>query len=232
LNKGRIRDALTATQTYKGVTGDMVFDPNCKNIAPLFLAHVHNGTIDYRRITMEKPYARVGENGVQYTGPPLPDQQTSSLKIAVFGPHADDLVHAPEIQHVLNSVNVSGKSFTLLAIPSDAAWGKASADLVKAVYQEHVLAMIALDRASSHLAEQIAVKSFVPVVAISSDRALTSTNIPWIFRLPEGTPFLQALRTLSSAIEQAGPNRASIRAELASGKSLSGMSFQDTGDLK
>src|SRR5271167_2187522 len=32
LNRGRIRDALTATETYKGVTGDMVFDPNCKNI--------------------------------------------------------------------------------------------------------------------------------------------------------------------------------------------------------
>ncbi len=43
-----------------------------------------------------------------------------------------------------------------------------------------------------HLAEQIAVKSFIPVVAISSDRALTTTNIPWIFRLPEGTPIERA----------------------------------------
>ena len=55
LNKGRIRDALTVTEAYKGVTGDMVFDPNCKNIAPLFLAHVQDGMIQYRRITMEKP---------------------------------------------------------------------------------------------------------------------------------------------------------------------------------
>jgi hypothetical protein len=31
----------------------MVFDPNCKNIAPLFLAHLQNGMIQYRRITME-----------------------------------------------------------------------------------------------------------------------------------------------------------------------------------
>jgi len=232
LNKGRIRDALAATQAYKGVTGEMVFDPNCKNIAPLFLAHVHNRAIAYRRITMEKPYARVGETGVQYSGPRLPEQQSTSLKIAVFGPHADELVRAPEIQHALNSVNGPGKSFDLIAIPSDAAWGKASAVLVKAVYQDHIVAMIALDRPSSHLAEQIAVKSFVPVVAISSDRALTSTNIPWIFRLPEGTPFPQALRTLFSAIEQAGPNRASIRDQLASGKSLSGVSFQDTGDPK
>jgi branched-chain amino acid transport system substrate-binding protein len=231
LNKGRIRDALTATQTYKGVTSDMVFDPNCKNIAPLFLAHVRNGTIDYRRITMEKPYARVGENGVQYAGPSLPNQNASTLQIGVFGPHADQLVRSPETVRMLSAFNSTGRHLSLVAIPSESSWGKASDDLVKAVYQEHVLALIALDRPSSHLAEQIAVKSFVPVVAISSDRALTSTNIPWIFRLPEGTPLQQALRCLSAAIEQAGPNRASIRESLASGRPLGGVRFESTGEL-
>src|SRR5579871_1033185 len=37
LNRGRIRDALIGLTSYKGVTGDMIFDPNCKNIAALFL---------------------------------------------------------------------------------------------------------------------------------------------------------------------------------------------------
>jgi branched-chain amino acid transport system substrate-binding protein len=232
LNKGRIRDALTATQTYKGVTGDMVFDPNCKNIAPLFLAHVRNGTIDYRRITMEKSYARVGENGVQYAGPSLHDEQATTLKIGVFGPHAEELIRSPETVRMLSAFNDTGRHLSLIAIPSETSWGKASDDLVKAVYQEHVLALIALDRPSSHLAEQIAVKSFIPVVAISADRALTSTNIPWIFRLPQGTPLQQALRCLSAAIEQAGPNRASIRDLLASGKPLAGARFESTGELK
>jgi ABC-type branched-subunit amino acid transport system substrate-binding protein/phosphoribosylcarboxyaminoimidazole (NCAIR) mutase len=232
LNKGRIRDALTATQTYKGVTGDMVFDPNCKNIAPLFLAHVRRGAIEFRRITMEKAYARVGENGVQYAGPAISDDQTSSLKIAIFGPHADQLIRAPETVRLLNAFNATGKHLSLIAIPSGASWGKASTELVNAIYQEHVLAVIALDRLSSHLAEQIAVKSFVPVVAISSDRALTSTNIPWIFRLPEGTPLQQALRCLSTAIKQAGPNRAGIRDLLASGKPLEGIHFEPTGEPK
>jgi branched-chain amino acid transport system substrate-binding protein len=54
LNKGRIRDALSTTQIYQGVTGDRGFGPNCNNGAPLFLAHVHNGAIQYRR-TMEIP---------------------------------------------------------------------------------------------------------------------------------------------------------------------------------
>jgi branched-chain amino acid transport system substrate-binding protein len=232
LNKGRIRDALTGIENYRGVTGDMVFDPNCKNIAPLFLARVHDGTISYRRITMEKAYARVGENGVDYAGPALPDQKSGDLKIGVFGPHAEEVAKSPEVVRALRSANQDGSSLSLVAIPSESFWGKASDDLVKAVYQDHVLALIALDRDSSHLAEQIGVKAFVPVVAISSDRALTSTNVPWIFRLPEGTPVEQALRSVSAAIVQAGPNRGSIRELLASGAPVAGIRFDANGEVK
>jgi len=232
LNKGRIRDALTGLTSYKGVTGDMIFDPNCKNIAPMFLAHVHDGKITYRRITMEKAYAQVGEDGVQYSGPPIANQSESDLKIGVFGPHADAVIQSPEIAQLLSRPNGSGKTFSLIAIPSEAAWGKASNDLVNAVYKDRVLALIALDRASSHLAEQIAVKAFVPVVAISSDRTLTSTNIPWIFRLPGGTSLEEAVKCLSVAIAQAGPNRAGLREVLSSGKALAGIRFESTGEMK
>ena len=231
LNRGRIRDALTGIENYKGVTGDMVFDPNCKNIAPLFLARVHNGSIEYRRITMEKPYARVGEDGVQYAGPRLAEEKTGSLQIGVFGPRADEIVHSAEVIGLLRAINGKGQHISLIGIPSQLSWGKASDELVKAVYQDHALALIALDRPSSHLAEQIAVKSFIPVVAISSDRALTTTNIPWIFRLPEGTPIEQALRSLTEAIHRAGPNREKIRNLLASGKPMAGASFESTGEL-
>jgi ABC-type branched-subunit amino acid transport system substrate-binding protein len=232
LNKGRIRDALTALTSYKGVTGDLIFDPNCKNIAPLFLAGVHDGQLTYRRITMEKPYAEVGEGGVEFSGPSTSDQSAKDLRIGVIGPHADELVQSSKISKLVSSLNTNGKVFSLVAIPSEAAWGKASNDLVNAVYQDHVLAVIALERASSHLAEQIAVKSFVPVVAISADRALTSTNIPWIFRLPQGDSLEDALKCLSAAIAQAGPNRFSIRDILASGKPLAGVRFDSTGEVK
>ncbi len=230
LNKGRIRDALTGTSTYRGVTGDMVFDPNSKNIAPLFLAHVHNGKVEYRRITMEKPYARVEENGVQYTGPSLPDDQSGDLRIGVFGPHASEVIHSPEVVQLLDAQNATGSRLSLIAIPSDTSWGKASNDLVESVYRDHTLALITLDRPSSHLAEQIAVKSFVPVMAISSDRSLTTTNIPWIFRLPEGTPVTQALRCLAAAIRQSGPNRDRIRELLSSGISLADIRFNPAGE--
>ena len=232
LNKGRIRDALTGLPSYKGVTGDMTFDPNCKNIAPLYLARVHDGQIAYRRITMEKPYAQVGEGGVEFSGPSTSDQRAKDLKIGVFGPHADQIASSPEISKFVTSLATGDKTFSLVAVPSETAWGKASNDLVNAVYQDHVLALIALDRASSHLAEQIAVKTFLPVVAISSDRALTSTNIPWIFRLPEGTTLEEAVKCVSAAISQAGANRSGIREVLASGKALAGVRFDSTGERK
>ena len=232
LNKGRIRDALTGLTNYKGVTGDMVFDPNCKNISPMFLGHVHNGQITYRRITMERAYAKVGEDGVQYSGPSASDQKAGDLKIGVFGPHADEVVRSPEIAKFLSSLNTSDTKLSLVAIPSEATWGKSSNDLVNAVYQDHVLALVALDRASSHLAEQIAVKAFVPVVAISSDRSLTSTNIPWIFRLSPGTSLEDALKCLSAAIAQSGPNRSAVREVLASGRALAGVRFESTGEAK
>src|ERR1035441_840885 len=112
LNRGRIRDALTGVESHKGVTGDMVFDPNSKNIAPLFLARVHNGSIEYRRITMEKPYARVGEDGVQYAGPALAEGKTGPLQLGVFGPRADEIVHSAEVIRLLREINGNGQGLS------------------------------------------------------------------------------------------------------------------------
>ena len=229
LNRGRIRDALTGLTSYKGVTGEMIFDPNCKNIAPLYLGHVHNGQIDYRRITMEKPYARVGEGGIHYSGPATPNVGAANLTIGVFGPHAEQAAQSLELLALLKGAKTPP---SLVAIPSDVPWGKASNDLVKAVYRNHVAALIALDRDSSHLAEQIGVKAFVPVIAISSDRALTSTNIPWIFRLPQGTPVEQAVSLVLNAAAQSGTSRTAIRELLSSGQSIAGIRFESTGELK
>jgi branched-chain amino acid transport system substrate-binding protein len=232
LNRGRIRDALTGVETYNGVTGNMVFDPNCKNISPMFLATVHNGQIDYRRITMEKPYARVGEDGVGYAGPATAEALDAEMKIGVFGPHADQVAASPQVARVLESLNRDNHRFSLVAVPSETSWGKASTELVRAVYDEHVLGLVTLDRASSHLAEQIAVKAFVPVVAISSDKSLTSTNIPWIFRLPQGTSLEAALRLFAGAASSAGGNRGKVRDTLASGASIGGLRFQTSGELQ
>ena len=156
----------------------------------------------YREITMEKAYARVGEDGVQYSGPKLPDQ-TSELRLAVFGPKADELVRSPVITTLLEELNrTATHRISLIGIASDVQWGKASSALVQALYDQHAIGIIATNRDSSHLAEQLGVKDFVPVIAISSDHSLTSTNIPWIFRLPDGTSPDQAIRCFAEAINK------------------------------
>lgn len=229
LNRGRIRDTLTGMTRYEGATGEMVFDPNCKNIAPLYLATVHNGAIEYRRITMQKPYAQVGEGGVSYSGPPTPDIGLSEkLNIAVLGPHADQAVSSREIPQALH--RISGRAVSLVAIPTEQSWGQASSALVKALSQDATLGVIALDRDSSHLAEQLGTKLFVPVIAISSDHMLTSTNIPWIFRVSPATHLSDAVQLFVDAVNAAGANRGKIREFLASGSKIDGVSFASNGE--
>ncbi len=230
LNRGRIRDALTGMTQYAGVTGDMEFDPNCKNISPLFLGTVRGGRIEYRRITMEKPYARVGEGGVHYAGPSTVASDSREVRIAVIGPHAGEAVNAPEIAALVRALERDGRRLILSPISTEASWGQASTALVNAAYQQAALGIIALDRNSSHLAEQIGVKGFIPIVAISSDRTLTSANVPWIFRLPDGTSLAQAVRVFADAARAAGADRASVRAYLGSGNPGGGVRFSSGGE--
>lgn len=213
LNRGLIRDALYSVERYKGVTGEMTFDPNAKNIAPLFLGKVKDGKITYRRYSMTKPYATVSEHGAEYHGPPIADASGSGSTIGIFGPGADKL-----------TAGLAQPGYRFVAVPSEAAWGKSSTDLVNLAYRDDLIGLIATDRASAHLAEQIAVKLFFPVIALSDDRNLTSTNIPWIFRLPAGTPLREAVACLRKAADRVGPNRNRIRDYLASA------AFDSTGE--
>jgi branched-chain amino acid transport system substrate-binding protein len=260
LNRARIHDALADIEHYDGVTGPMVFDPNQKNVAPMFLGTVHNGAITYRVATMEKPpavgqtpsapvgegrplfpvpsslvpvsqpYARVGEEGVDYAGPHRGDVPAGPVRIVLFGPNAAQVAQSPEVVTELAAAAAKGREWKLVPVASDQNWGAASTQLVHALMDEHALAILALDRNSSHLAEQLALKSFVPVVALSSDKALTSTNIPWIFRLPAETTPAAALRLVEAAAVRSGANPERLRDVLASGGELSGIAFLPTGE--
>jgi hypothetical protein len=204
LNRGRIRDALTGVERYKGVTGEMVFDPNAKNVAPMYLGTIEGGKAQFRRYPMEKPYARVGENGVNYSGPALADLPAGQAVIAVFGPGADRLVSA---------LDVSAR-YRVVGLNSDVPWGKAVNELVRLLQDEHTLGVIATERKAAHLALQLANKIFLPVLALADDRTLTSANIPWIFRMPAQTPLAGAMKRFVAAADQAGPNRQRLRAAL------------------
>jgi ABC-type branched-subunit amino acid transport system substrate-binding protein len=228
LNRGRIRDALTEVEGYRGVTGEMVFDPNCKNVVPLYLASVRNGKLQFRRYPMKKEYARVGEPGVEYNGPPVADAPAGPLRIGLFGPRASQA--ALELAGLLQSY--AGR-YQVVPVSSDAPWGKASEALVDLVYRQNAIGIVSTERNSSHLAEQLAIKAFVPLIALSSDRSLTSVNIPWIFRLPPETALADAVRCLIDGAERSGPNRGRLREVLASGAALAGrFEFDSRGELR
>jgi branched-chain amino acid transport system substrate-binding protein len=249
LNRARIHDALADTEEYDGVTGPMTFDPNQKNVAQMYLGTVHSGSITYKPATMEKlppappsrasdagsqqpeevPYARVGADGVEFNGPHQTAPATGPAKIIIFGKQAATLVQSPELRATLSE---GGNSWQLLPVASDQNWGAASTQLVHALMDEHALAIIALDRDAAHLAEQLALKAFVPVIALSDDRKLTSTNVPWIFRLPASTTPAQALHLIQSASANGTVSPNKLRDTLASGATINGVAFLTTGEPK
>ncbi len=252
LNRARIHDALADIEGYDGVTGHFVFDPNQKNTAPLYLGTVHNGAITYRVATVEKttathgvaasqaqpaqpekpatqtPYARVGEDGVGLAPSRATVSQDGITRVILIGPGASAIAQSPEMLAALNSVTSHAGTWTLLPIESKQNWGTASTQLVHALMDEHAQAIVALDRDSAHLSEQLALKSFVPVVALSDDRALTSADVPWIFRLPAATAPAQAMRIVVAAASCASPSN--IRDILASGKPILGVAFEPSGE--
>ena len=276
LNRARIHDALAAIEQYDGVTGPMIFDPNQKNVAPMYLGTVHNGAVTYRVATMEKqpapapqaqltpavspaapaiqtlaaqaasaplqvagkePYARVGEDGVDFAGPLGSDVPAGPVRVVLFGPNAAQVAASPEVVAALASGAAKGREWMLLPVGSDPNWKTAdwqvwaaSKDLVHAIMDEHALAIVALNSDAAHLAEQLALKTFVPVIALSGDKKLTSTNVPWIFRLPAGTAPVEALRLLETAAARSGPNAGRLRDVLASGDQLAGIAFLPTGE--
>ena len=250
LNRARIQDALANVRECDGVTGHMVFDPLLKNVAPMYLGTVHNGAITYRVAKMDKEppaqppapatqaapapsqasYARVGEDGVDYAGPHHQDLPAGPVRIVLFGPKAAQVAQLPEVQAELAAGAKKGLAWTLLPVASDQNWGAASTQLVHALMDERALAIVALDSAAAHLSEQLALKTFVPVDALSSDKKLTSTNVPWIFRLPPETTPVAALRLLEAAAVRSGANPERLRDVLASGDDISGVAFLPTGE--
>jgi branched-chain amino acid transport system substrate-binding protein len=257
LNRARIHDALANIEEFDGVTGPMVFDPNQKNVAPMYLCTVHNVVITYRVAKMDKetpapstppqaqeipaapqvPYARVGEEGVNFSGPAQHDIPAGPVRIVLFGAQAETAAQSPQVAAELATAAAQGRPWKLVPIGSEKNWSKAnwptwaaSTELVHALFDEHALAIVALDRDASHLAEQLSLKAFVPVVALSSDKSLTAINVPWIFRLPADTTPASALHLLQAATARSGFNPERLRDALASGELIAGISFQPTGE--
>ncbi|HTZ00280.1 MAG TPA: hypothetical protein VMB75_10610, partial [Rhodocyclaceae bacterium] len=150
-----------------------------------------------------------------------------AVRVVLFGPRAAEVAARPEVRAALGS---GEGRWELIPVASDQNWGAASTQLVQALFDRHAAAIVALDNASAHLAEQLALKAFVPVVATSDDRRLTSTNVPWIFRLPAAAAPEEALKVLEAAARRGGTTAVGLRDALASGGELAGVAFEQTGE--
>ncbi len=243
LNRIRIQDALDDTTQYDGVTGHMAFDPNEKNVTPMYIGTVRNGAITYRLARMGEesapkqsvaapaPYARITAADVSYAGPSLPNLPPGPIHVVLFGPQAAQLAQTPAMKTQLSRA-AQNRPWQIISVNSDQQWGAASTQLVHALWNDHALAILALDRNAAHLSEQLALKDFVPVIAVSNDKTLTSAAVPWIFRLPDGTQAAFALRLLEAAEARSGPNPQRLRDVLSSGSAISGVTFLPTGDAR
>lgn len=78
-----------------------------------------------------------------------------------------------------------GVGFRLVRRWASDPWAAGSREVIRLVYNDRVWAVIASRDGAGHIAQQIAAKAHVPVLApVSSASSLTHTGVPWIFRLP------------------------------------------------
>ncbi len=170
--------------------------------------------------------------GPAFQRPAQPDLPPGPVSIVLFGPQASRVAQSAAVQAQLVPATKNSAAWKLIPIDSDQSWGASATQLVHALMDEHALAIVALDRNAAHLSEQLALKAFVPVVALSGDKSLTEANVPWIFRLPAASTPADALRLVRTAAARGGANPERVRDVLASGAQLDGIAFLPTGELR
>jgi len=153
-----------------------------------------------------QPFSILRERQTEYVGPgrdePSPED-VSEVLIGYFGPgdpeHAQhgDLWRAAMCAVAAANRNggYRGVPFRLVAAWSDDPWGGGVKQLTRLVFEERVWAVVGgVDGSTTHLAEQIVVKSRLPLISpVSTDKSVNLANIPWMFSLAPGDHLLAPL---------------------------------------
>ncbi len=120
----------------------------------------------------------------------------TEVRIGYFGP--DDPAHPDAgdlsrtasfaIEQANQQGGYQGKPFRLIARWSASPWTGGAADVTQMVYTDGVWAILGgIDGPSTHVAEQITTKAWLPLVsASSSDRTSNAAVVPWMFSLLPG----------------------------------------------
>lgn len=154
-----------------------------------------NGIISHIH-TPAKPYKKMLDDDLSFTGiseskPVLSD--TDPVSMGLFVP---DDVNNPAGQALIKGAMLAltmanqkggyqGRPFKRVIRWADSPWSAGSQEMIRFAYQDNVVAVITYLSAASHIAEQIALKTYLPVITpVATDTTLTHARVPWIFRLP------------------------------------------------
>ena len=166
-------------------------------------------------LAQDQPYADPSRHARTYEGPGREEPDPTDLRevlIGYFGPA--DPSHpvggmlwqgaSLAIEDANRAGGYRGLPFRLLPEWSENPWQGGPAQLVHAVYADHVWAIVGgIDGATTHLAEQVVAKANLPLVnPAGTDHGIHAANVPWIFSVPPGDN-LQA-PVLNEAIRRAG----------------------------
>ncbi len=202
LNRVRIRDALFEMNGYDGVTGRVVFDASRNDVGSVYLAEVRDGRFSYKKADFAK-ITRVGSTRPVYR------------TLMQSAPAARSPAQSPKNTKALNRVgcflplDTTGTAVVngiRMALEDDAArhpdrpaielkvrdargaWSDNSAGLTELIFDEEVLAVIgSTERRGTHLAETMAAKLHVPIVALcGTDPTITQIPLPWVFNVAPG----------------------------------------------
>ncbi len=141
-------------------------------------------------------YKRMADDTRTFHGPEgsvVDPASLSSIAIGLFTPQEGDHPAAGDLYRgavlAVEQANARGGycgvPFRLVRRWAKEPWAAGSKEVIRLVYRDKVWVIIGFRGGASHIALQIAAKAYVPVIApVSSAVSLTSTGVPWIFRLP------------------------------------------------
>jgi branched-chain amino acid transport system substrate-binding protein len=104
-----------------------------------------------------------------------------------------------------------GRSFSLEVRSCEGPWGRTSGEVVKLVYDEEAIAVVAaVDGRNTHLAEQVATKTHVLLLsAWSGDPTLSRAYVPWFMHcVPDDVQQAEAL--LDAAFKTGGHKKVGL----------------------
>ncbi|MCK4764084.1 MAG: ABC transporter substrate-binding protein [Candidatus Aminicenantes bacterium] len=117
----------------------------------------------------------------------------NSIAIGLFAPFDRDDPAARDlyrgIKLAIEQANAAGGyrgvDFSLIRRWAGSPWAAGPKEVIRLIYEDRVWAIIAFKDGAAHIAQQIAAKAYVPVIApLSSAPSLTHAGVPWLFRLP------------------------------------------------